>query len=351
MRAKLNMHQKLLIAVATAMTMFLLLAVAVWAYDEAQRDQIAPGVTVGGIDIGGRDVDSARKIIKNEVVDPLKQPVVVHFAREDYTLTPGRLDQTSDIDGMLDEAIEQSREGGLIERVSRYASGSEVDADIEPRVGYSDDALDNFIADLAGKINREAVNASLEPNGDKLSPQPGEKGFELQEDQTRDLIVDNLESPGRDGPVQAVVNKTEPEITQGELAEAYPRYLVVDRGGFQLRFYRNLKLTQKYTIAVGAVGYDTPSGLYSIQTKEVNPTWHVPESDWAGDLAGQDIPPGPGNPLVARWMGIIDGAGIHGTDDIGSLGSAASHGCIRMGVPDVIELFDKVETGDPVYIQ
>src|SRR5688572_21052821 len=257
MRAKLNMHQKLLIAAATALTMFLLLAVAVWAYDEAQKDQIAPGITVGGIDIGGRDVDSARKIIKNEVVDPLRQPVVVEFAGEDYTLTPKRLEQSSDVEGMLDEAVERSREGGLIERVSRYAAGSGVDADIDPRIGYSDEALEKFVGDLAGEINREAVNASLEPDGERLSPQPGEKGFELQEAETQDLIVDQLESPGRDGPVDAVVKKTTPEITQDELAEAYPRYLVVDRGGFQLRFYRNLKLTQKYTIAVGASGYDT----------------------------------------------------------------------------------------------
>ena len=48
------------------------------------------------------------------------------------------------------------------------------------------------------------------------------------------------------------------------------------------------------------------------------------------------------NPLKARWMGIFDGAGIHGTDDTGSLGSAASHGCVRMSVPDVIDLYDQV---------
>ena len=49
-------------------------------------------------------------------------------------------------------------------------------------------------------------------------------------------------------------------------------------------------------------------------------------------------------------MGIYNGAGIHGTNETGSLGTAASHGCIRMAVPEVIELFDKVEVGDPVYI-
>jgi lipoprotein-anchoring transpeptidase ErfK/SrfK len=82
----------------------------------------------------------------------------------------------------------------------------------------------------------------------------------------------------------------------------------------------------------------------------VNPSWHVPNSPWAGALAGKVIPPGPQDPIKARWMGIAGGAGIHGTSDIGSLGTAASHGCIRMAIPDVVELFDKVQVGTPVFI-
>jgi lipoprotein-anchoring transpeptidase ErfK/SrfK len=350
MRRRLNTPQKLLIAGVSAVTMLLLLAVGVWAYDDSQKDQIAPGISIGGVDIGGRSADSARKIIKNEVVAPLRQPVVVSYAGQEYTLTSAELRQRADVEGMVDDAIEQSREGGLIKRVSRYASGSEVDTDLEPQVSYSKSAVNDFVAELAGEINREAVDASLQPSGDRLSPEPGRKGFELRETEMKKLITDQVASPGRDQSVDAVVKKTEPEITKSELAEAYPTYLTIDRSSFTLRLFRDLKLAKKYTIAVGQVGYDTPSGLYHLQTKEVNPTWHVPESDWAGELAGQDIPPGPGNPLVARWMGIIDGAGIHGTDDTGSLGSAASHGCIRMAVDDVIELFDKVEVGDPVYI-
>nr|MBA2545681.1 L,D-transpeptidase [Solirubrobacterales bacterium] len=113
----------------------------------------------------------------------------------------------------------------------------------------------------------------------------------------------------------------------------------------------NLKLVKEYGVAVGGGGYSTPTGLHSIQDKQVDPTWNVPTSSWAGDLAGQSIPPGPSNPLKARWMGIYDGAGIHGTDDTGSIGSAASHGCVRMYIDDVIELFDRVEVGTPIYIQ
>jgi lipoprotein-anchoring transpeptidase ErfK/SrfK len=83
---------------------------------------------------------------------------------------------------------------------------------------------------------------------------------------------------------------------------------------------------------------------------QVNPTWYVPNEEWAGELAGSVVPPGPENPLKARWMGFYGGAGIHGTDDLASLGTAASHGCIRMSIPDVTELYEQVSVGTPVAI-
>jgi lipoprotein-anchoring transpeptidase ErfK/SrfK len=350
-RAKLNTHQKVLIALVALIAMGLLLAVGVWAYDDAQKDQIAPGITVGGVDVGDRDADSARKIIKREVVAPLQQPVVVTYDGKDYTLSPKRLHATADLDGMVQEAIDRSRDGTILDRFTRYASGGEVDADLEPQVSYDKKAVKDFVNQLAEEINQDPVDATVVPSGSRLEKQAGEAGRAVEKREMTDAINGAAKSPGRDQPVQALVKTTKPEITSKELADAYPRYINIDRGSFTLRFYHQLKLERSYTIAVGQVGYDTPAGLYHLQTKEVNPTWHVPNSAWAGSLAGQDIPPGPGNPLVARWMGIIDGAGIHGTNESGSLGSAASHGCIRMAVPDVIELFDKVEVGDPVYIQ
>jgi lipoprotein-anchoring transpeptidase ErfK/SrfK len=251
----------------------------------------------------------------------------------------------------VQEAIDRSRGGTILDRVTRYASGGEVDADLEPQVSYDKKAVKDFVNQLAEEINQDPVDATVVPSGYRLVKQAGEAGRAVEKREMTDAINEAAQSPGRDQPVQAVVRTTKPEITTKELAEAYPRYIYIDRGGFTLRFYHHLKLERSYTIAVGQVGYDTPAGLYHLQTKEVNPTWHVPNSAWAGSLAGQDIPPGPSNPLVARWMGIIDGAGIHGTNESGSLGSAASHGCIRMAVSDVIELFDKVDVGDPVYIQ
>ena len=111
---------------------------------------------------------------------------------------------------------------------------------------------------------------------------------------------------------------------------------IVDRDTFKLTLYKNLKKAKTYGIAVGQVGLDTPAGLYTIQNKAENPAWHVPNSAWAGDLAGKVIPgDDPTNPIKARWMGIYDGVGVHGTSDDASIGSRASHGCICMHVPDV----------------
>jgi lipoprotein-anchoring transpeptidase ErfK/SrfK len=350
MRTRLRIHHKIMIALVAALTMGLLLAVGVLAYDDAQKDQIAPGVKVAGVDVGGRDADSARKIIKNEVVAPLNQPVVVSYAGKEYTISPKRLRINADIDGMVEEAIDASRDGSIFERVSRYASGGEVNANLEPRVDYDKSAVKSFVNEFAEQIDQEPVNATVIPDGSRLAKQAGEAGRAVQKRETTEAINEAAASPGRDHPVEAVVQTTKPDVTTKDLAQAYPRYIYIDRGSFTLRLYDHLKLAKTYTIAVGQVGYETSGGLYDIQSKQVNPTWYVPDSDWAGDLAGTTVPPGPGNPLVARWLGFNGGAGIHGTDDPGSLGSAASHGCIRMAVPDVIDLYDRVEVGDPVYV-
>ncbi len=146
------------------------------------------------------------------------------------------------------------------------------------------------------------------------------------------------------------VKRVKPQVSTDQLAQQYPVFITIDRGAFELRLWKSLKLAKTYTIAVGQAGLETPAGQYTIDDKQVNPSWHVPDSPWAGDLAGQVIPPGPDDPIKARWMGFYNGAGIHGTDEVSSLGTAASHGCVRMSIPDVIELYPQVPLGTPIYI-
>lgn len=136
------------------------------------------------------------------------------------------------------------------------------------------------------------------------------------------------------------------------------QFISVDRNRFTLAFYtrplfgNKFHLDSDYLISVGMVGYETPIGLYEIVRRGRNVDWYMPDSGWVPpELRGTIIPgKDPRNPIKARWLEIYDGAGIHGTDDVWSLGSRASHGCIRMSVPDVIELFDKVKKGCPIFI-
>jgi lipoprotein-anchoring transpeptidase ErfK/SrfK len=101
--------------------------------------------------------------------------------------------------------------------------------------------------------------------------------------------------------------------------------------------------------AVGRSGSRRPKGS-TRQNKAVNPVWSVPNKPWAGALAGRAIPAGPENSIQSRWTAILDGAGIHGADATGSLGSATSPGCIRMAIPGVEELYDQVPVRTVVYI-
>jgi lipoprotein-anchoring transpeptidase ErfK/SrfK len=208
------------------------------------------------------------------------------------------------------------------------------------------------VAQLATKINQEPQDASVVPSdgGVKLVKQAGQPGLAVNAGATAAAINQAARSPGRDQAVHPVVHQTKPDVTTKDLPQAFARYIVIDRSTFTLRFFHHLKLERKYTIAVGQQGLETPAGLYHAQDKQVDPSWHVPNSAWAGSLAGQVIPPGPADPIKARWIGIADGAGIHGTDELSSLGSAASHGCVRMSIPDVIDLYNRVQVGDPIFV-
>jgi hypothetical protein len=337
------------IALVAALGFLLVLAVAAYAIDRTHSDRISDGVRVGGIALGGLSTDQARHRLQRRLVDPVDKPVTVTFEDNKYVLSAEKLQVRADVDGMVDSALEASRSGGFPTRVWRYATGGTVDREISPQIAYSADALDGFVEEVVNQIDRPAQDASVAPTPSSLNTVPAEDGLSVVTGDLRSRLRAAIDSPHH-RTVSAPIDRVKPEVTTDQLAARYPVFLTVDRGAFQLRLWKNLELAKTYTIAVGQAGLETPAGQYSIDDKQVNPSWHVPESDWAGDLAGEVIPPGPENPLKARWMGFYSGAGIHGTEDLASLGTAASHGCVRMAIPDVEELYDQVPLGSPIYV-
>jgi lipoprotein-anchoring transpeptidase ErfK/SrfK len=125
--------------------------------------------------------------------------------------------------------------------------------------------------------------------------------------------------------------------------------VVVRRESRTLALYDGERLVRRFGVAVGLPEYPTPLGRFEIVTKQRDPWWYPPDSDWAE--GAEPVPPGPGNPLGTRWLGLSVGAvGIHGTPDAASIGYSASHGCIRMRIADAEWLFERVDVGTPVAV-
>jgi len=220
------------------------------------------------------------------------------------------------------------------------------------RAAISQDHVTTVVDRIARQLDRPAKNAVVlpKPLAVGLKVVPEQTGLAVKRPQLELRLTHALLATAGVRRVAVPVRPVHPKWTVRTLPKKFDTYLLVSRETFTLRLYKHLKLVKTYGIAVGQAGLETPSGLYDINDKQVNPSWHVPMSAWAGDLAGRVIPPGPDDPIKARWMGFYDGAGIHGTVEDWSIGHAASHGCIRMHIWDVEDLYDRVPLHTPIYV-
>jgi lipoprotein-anchoring transpeptidase ErfK/SrfK len=339
------------ILVAAFLAVLVVSGGAVYAYDHARANEIALGVEVGGVALGGLTPDEARARLEREILQPLEQPIVVHHADKTWKLGPREARLRADLGAMVDEALARSRTGNIFARTWRSLSGKRMDEDLRPTVQYSDAAVIRLIDKVRRSVERPAKDARVKIDAAGVDTIPGVEGLAVSASRLHRQIGAAITSTTASRTFVAKTRHTQPKVTTADLQRKYDTVIVVNRSQFRLRLYKALKPTQTYGIAVGQVGLETPAGQYTIANKAINPAWHVPDSPWAGELAGKVIPgDDPTNPIKARWLGIFDGVGIHGTSDDASIGHNASHGCIRMHIPDVERLYDEVPVGSAVYI-
>lgn len=344
-------------ATALVLTVMALVLVAcgtvgVYAYDESSRDVIAEGVAIGDIEVGGMTAQEASGLVRSSLLEPLEDPLVVegHDGKE-FSLTAKEARISADVSGMVAEALAAGREQGLLGRTWRRLSGGELNRRIDSRVTFSTEAVQRLVDRVRVDADRDPREAEVSLTTTSVSVKEGRDGIATDVDQLKDDVMSELVDTEADRVVEAEFEPVEPELTKEEIREKYATVITVDRPNFRLRLFKDQEVVETYPIALGEAGQDTPTGTYAIQNKAVDPAWNVPNSDWAGSLAGQVIPGGRAdNPLKARWMGIYNGVGIHGTDARGSIGTNASKGCIRMFIEDVKALYERVPVGTPVYI-
>ncbi len=333
--------------------MVLALVGGVYALDRDGRDRIADGVRAGSVDIGGLRANEARAKLRHDVRLALDDPVVVRFGPRRLALRPRQAGVRLDVDAMVDEALARSREGGLVARTWRRLTGAQPPVDIALATVPSASSVQRFVARVERAVERPAVDAGVEFVRGEVRVRRARRGLRLAHRAgLRREVERRLVAPGVEPSLPVRTRAVAPEVSTERVADRHPTLLVIDREAFRLHLYRRLRRARTYRIAVGRVGLDTPAGRYEVISKQKNPAWHVPDKPWAGDLAGRVIPGGTAqNPLKARWLGLTeDGVGIHGTDEEESIGTKASHGCIRMLIRDVKRLYRQVDTGTVVFI-
>jgi lipoprotein-anchoring transpeptidase ErfK/SrfK len=321
-----------------------------YLWDRSHRDVIAPGVRIAGIDVGGLHAARARALLDARLGDALRRPVRVLAGGHSFVVDPNGAGLRVDIARMVDLAVRRSDEGGLLRRAWRAFWGQPLQVSVPLQAAFSASSLATYVDHVAQVVDRPARSADVVPTATGLRVAPSREGLAVRRDELRQTLAAALLEPYGPRTVTVPTRPLRPRWTATDLPKRYPTYLIVDRETYTLRLFRHLRLVKTYPIAVGRAGLETPAGLYRINDREVNPSWHVPKSAWAGALAGRTIPPGPSDPIKARWLGFWNGAGIHGTEETWSLGHSASHGCIRMSIADVEQLYPLVPLRTPIYV-
>ena len=349
-----TMRRRLLVATGVLLAVVAVAITAGGAYayfwENGRADVLATGITVAGVDVGGMHADEARSLLERRIVGAVERPLRLTAGDHSFVVDPARAGLRVDVNGMLAQAVQESRSGGLAHRFLRDLEGRRVQAAIPLQATLSRAVLARTVANVALVVDRPARPATVVPAATSLHVVPEQTGVAVDQPRLRAELAAALLRATGPRTVAVPTRIVEPRWTTATLPKRYPAFILVDREAFTLRLYRSLKLAKTYPIAVGQAGLETPAGLYRINDKQIDPSWHVPNSAWAGSLAGRVIPPGPSDPIKARWMGFWDGAGIHGTDETWSIGHAASHGCIRMTIADVEQLYPLVPLGTPIYV-
>lgn len=339
-----------------AVVLFALPALPFAALAWADRDaagRVPEGVTIAGIDVGGLDASTAVKRLRAQVGIPATRAVRVTVDDDTRaTLSARRAGVSLNIEAAVRRAVARGRRGTFLSRGWRELTGAKLAAAEPVRIRVDRAAVRRFVDGLAAQVEVPAQEATFAVSVHEVGVTEGRDGRRLAGgDQLVDRLVRSLRRLRSTRRLHASTEVVHPAASDTSLWDAHPTVVTVSHAERTVRVFERGAVVKTYPVAVGQPAYPTPSGTFAVQSMQKDPAWNVPNSEWAGDLAGQTIPGGdPDNPLKARWIGFDGSVGFHGTADVGSLGSAASHGCVRMDPADVKDLYERVAVGTTVYV-
>jgi lipoprotein-anchoring transpeptidase ErfK/SrfK len=284
---------------------------------------IPDGVTVGGVPVGGLPADAAVEA----VFAAFSRPVVLKLDRTTISLTPSVVGMTVPADSAVARAL-------------TVPAGTTLGL----RATVNKQQVNAFVGKLVKRFNRKPVDSRLLLRSFKPFITASVEGRKVNARQTVRELIDQIVH-GTRHTLKLPVTYSKPKVSEASVGPV----IVIQRGSNRLTLYNGMKVKRRFAVATGQSVYPTPLGRFQIVVMWRNPWWYPPNSDWA--RGEKPIPPGPGNPLGTRWMGLSSpGVGIHGTPNDASIGYSLSHGCIRMHISQAEWLFEHVKIGTPVFI-
>jgi lipoprotein-anchoring transpeptidase ErfK/SrfK len=289
-----------------------------------QQVVLPDGVVIAKTEVGGMTPAQASGVVQAA----FDESVVLRYGRQLILVSPRRLGANA----RVKLAVDQAR---------RAAPGAHVPLFVGLRKG----GVARYVKALGKRFDRQGANAELKGlRGNRPWITKERTGKELRQRAATRTIVAGLRTHSRT-PVRIRSTKVVPTVTRARFGPI----IVIRRESKRLNLFHGMRLWKVLGVATGQSQYPTPTGQFSIVTMQRHPWWYPPNSDWA--KGEKPVPPGPGNPLGTRWMGLsAPGVGIHGTPDAASIGYSASHGCIRMRISEAEWLFSHVRVGTPVFI-
>ena len=318
---------------------------AAYRYDRATLDRVMPGIVIAGVDVGGMTKQEALAAVDAVAEQTLSRPIRITAAGHHWTSTPAELGMRAQVAQAVDEAMRVASTLGPASRVWHRLRDEPLGVQIDLTYKAGSKPVQEFVATAAAAVATKARDASLTVANGKVVVHHAKPGRALVIDIAAKRISGAL---SRGAASVALPSKAvQPKVSNKSLG----RTIVVRRDVNRLYLYEGLHLDRTYPVATAAAGYVTPPGSWTIVDKQENPTWYNPApTTWGADLPAS-IPPGPGNPLGTRALYLNSpGIRIHGTTDVGSIGTHASHGCIRMLISDIEELYPLIPIGTHVYV-
>ena len=283
---------------------------------------IAAGVMIGTVNVGGMTAWHATVAVKTAYYAPL----AVRVAHHGFSIEPAQFHTAAPVRAAVHTAL---------------AAPANTVVPLAPTFDWT--RVHKWVKTVAAETHRAARPGTIVLHHGHPVLFHDHPGRALRIHATRLLIRHAIDTGTRTTIVAPLRVLTAPDVKAGPI-------IVIHRGYNRLVLFHGSHRIRLFPVATGQAIYPTPLGRFEIVIKEMNPWWYPPTQDaWAKGL--KPVPPGPGNPLGTRWMGLSSpGVGIHGTDEPWSIGHSESHGCIRMQVPDAEWLYQRVRVGTPVFI-